>query len=86
MRAGQQVKTSFTVEILSDSESYQDVIDKIQDYFDAGAELVWYVIPKSRKIYVYTSPDESRACKGTNVISAVPVLPDFQFMVSDLFA
>lgn len=78
-------KTRFAIEILSDSESYQDVIDKIQDYFDAGAELVWYVIPDSRKIYVYISPDESKAYKGTDLISATPVLPDFQFTVADLF-
>lgn len=86
MRAGQQIKTRFVIEILSDSESYQDVIDKIQDYFDAGAELVWYILPESKKIYVYTSPDESKAYKGTDVISAAPVLPDFQFTVADLFA
>ena len=84
--AGIRQKTRFAIEILSDSESYQDVIDKIQDYFDAGAELVWYVIPESKKIYVYTSPDESKACKGVDVISAAPILPDFQFTVADLFA
>jgi Uma2 family endonuclease len=62
------------------------VIDKIQDYFDAGAELVWYILPENQKIYVYTSPDESRAYKGTDLISAAPVLPDFSFAVADLFA
>jgi Uma2 family endonuclease len=88
METGQgiQQKTHFAIEILSDSESYQDVIDKVQDYFDGGAELVWYVIPESRKVYVYTSPDESKAYKGADVISAAPIVPDFQFVVADLFA
>ncbi len=79
-------KTRFAIEILSDSESHQDVIDKIQDYFDGGAELVWYIVPANQKIYVYTSPDESRAYKGADRISATPVLPDFSFVVADLFA
>lgn len=91
MRAGQHLPTLFAIEILSDSESYKDVTDKIQDYFDAGTQLVWYIVPRTdvpeqQKIYVYTSPDESKAYKGTEIISAAPVLPDFQFAVADLFA
>jgi Uma2 family endonuclease len=86
IRRGERVNTLFAIEILSNSESHQDVLDKIQDYFDGGAELVWYIVPKQQKIYVYTSPDESKAYKGTEIISAAPVLPDFQFAVADLFA
>lgn len=86
IRRGERVSTLFAIEILSDSESHQDVLDKIQDYFDGGVQLVWYIVPKQQKIYVYTSPDESKAYKGTDVISAAPVLPDFQFTVADLFA
>ncbi len=83
---GIRQKTRFPIEILSDSESYKEVTDKIQDYFDGGAELVWYIVPGQQKIYVYSSPDESKAYKGTEIISAAPVLPDFQFAVADLFA
>ena len=85
MQEGQHVSTRFAIEILSDSESYEDVLEKIQDYFDAGAELVWYIVPKQQKIYVSNSADESKAYKGTDVIAAIPTIPDFQFTVSDLF-
>lgn len=85
-RTGEWQKTRFAIEILSDSESYEDVLEKIQDYFDAGAQLVWYVVPNRQKIYVHTSPDTSQAYKGTDVISAAPVVPDFAFTVADLFA
>jgi len=86
IRRGERVSTLFAIEILSDSESHQDVLDKIQDYFDGGATLVWYVVPLRQKIYVYTSPDESTVFKGQQTISAAPVLPDFQFVAADLFA
>lgn len=85
-RTGNRQKTRFAIEILSDSESYQDVINKVEDYFDAGAELVWYIIPENKKINVYTSADHSQAYKGADLISAAPVLPDFQFRVEELFA
>jgi len=86
MRNKTHVSTAFAIEILSDSETHEEVLEKIQDYFDGGTQLVWYITPKRRKIYVYTSPDESKAYKGSDVISAAPVVPDFQFVVGELFA
>lgn len=86
IRRREQVSALFAIEILSDSESHQDVLDKIQDYFDGGAQLVWYIAPRRQKIYAYTSPDESTVFKGPQTITAAPVIPDFQFVVDDLFA
>lgn len=86
IRRGERINTRFAIEILSDSETHEDVLDKIQDYFDGGAQLVWYIVPKRQKIYVYTSPDESKAYKGDDLLSASPVAPDFQFKVGELFA
>lgn len=84
-RTGTWQSTRFAIEILSDPESHEDVLEKIQDYFDDGAVLVWYLVPKRRKIYVYTSPDELRVFKGTERISAAPLLPDFAFGVDEVF-
>lgn len=86
IKSGTRVRTKFAIEILSDSESHEDVLEKVQDYFDGGAQLVWYIVPKQQKIYVYASPDEVRGFKGTDVISAAPVVPDLQFAVAELFA
>lgn len=91
IRRGERVNTLFAIEILSDSETHEDVLDKItergpQDYFDGGTQLVWYIIPKKQKIHAYTSPDDIKVFKGTETISAAPVLPEFSFAVADLFA
>ncbi|QJD81153.1 Uma2 family endonuclease [Spirosoma rhododendri] len=86
IRRGERVNTLFAIEILSDSESYEDVLDKLQDYFDGGTQLVWYIVPKRQKIFAYTSPDESKAYKEQYVISAAPVVPDLQFAVVEMFA
>lgn len=83
---GIRQETRFAIEILSESESFQDVSDKVQDYFDGGAGLVWYIEPLRQRIHVYTSPDESKAYRGSAMLSAAPVVPDFQFAVGDLFA
>jgi Uma2 family endonuclease len=86
IRRGERAKTLFAIELLSDSESFADVTDKVQDYFDAGAQLVWYIAPRQRRIYVYTSATDSTVYKDAMLISAAPLLPDFQFITSDLFA
>ncbi len=79
------MNTLFAIEILSDSESYEDVLDKLQDYFDGGAQLVWYIAPKRQKIFAYTSSDESKTYKGQDVISAAPAVAELQFLVSEMF-
>jgi Uma2 family endonuclease len=86
IRRGERVRTLFAIEILSDSESYEDVTDKVQDYFDARAQLVWYIAPRQKRVYVYTTATESVAYKGGATIAAAPLLPDFQFKIVDLFA
>ena len=62
------------------------MVDKVQDYFDAGVQLVWYILPKNQKIEAYTSPDDRKVYKGQDTISAAPVIPEFAFTVADLFA
>ena len=86
IRRGERVSTLFAIEILSESETYDDILDKLQDYFDGGAQLVWYIAPKHQKIFAYTSPDESKTYKGQDVISAAPVVPELQFVVAEMFA
>jgi Uma2 family endonuclease len=86
IRQGQRVKTLFAIELISDSESHQDVVDKIQDYFDAGAQLVWYILPKNQKIEAYTSPDDRKVYKGQDTVSAALIIADFSFTVADLFS
>lgn len=86
IRRGERVNTLCAIEILSDSETHQDVLDKIQDYFDGGAQLVWYVIPRHQRIDAYTSPETATVFKGQQTIIAAPVLPEFSFPVAELFA
>ncbi len=91
IRRGERVNTLFAIEILSDSETHHperrpDVLDKIQDYFDGGAQLVWYIIPSYQRIDAYTSPETATVFKGQQTITAAPILPEFGLTVADLFA
>lgn len=86
IRRGERVSTLFAVEILSESERHEDVLDKIDDYFDGGAQLVWYIVPRRREVYAYTAPGQMALYRADQTLSAAPVVPDLQFAVADLFA
>ena len=55
-------------------------------YRDADARLVWYIAPRQRRIYAYTSATEFIVYREDATISAAPLLPDFQFALADLFS
>ena len=85
VQKGVKLSTTFAIEILSDSESADHIETKIQDYFDAGVLTVWYIHPKTKKIHVYTSPNDVKIYFGDMLVNAQPALPDFEFSVSKLF-
>jgi Uma2 family endonuclease len=73
------------VEVLSPTDISFDVEAKIQEYLDAGTQIVWLAKPKSRRISVYR-PDGTEVTFGPNdTITAEPVLPGFSMRVGDVF-
>ena len=82
---GKRQSSTFVIEILSPCDIKEQVEDKIQDYFNSGTKIIWYISPKHQQIYVYTSPIDVKIYKGNAVCSAAPVLPDFSFKVKEMF-
>jgi Uma2 family endonuclease len=48
------------IEILSPRQALQDVIDKLDDYFSAGVQSCWLVVPNFRTIHVFSSKQSYR--------------------------
>jgi len=82
---GTKVVPAFVIELLSNSESYGDVAEKIEDYFRAGVQVIWYINPKAKNIYCYASAKQMNVFAGSDRITAAPTLPDFAFEVALLF-
>ncbi len=73
------------VEIISPSERPADIADKMRDYFDSGASLVWQVFPETQSVTVWTSPTEGRTIGGEDSLDAGDLLPGFTCRVSEIF-
>jgi Uma2 family endonuclease len=73
------------VEVLSSSNTAQEMSRKLQEYFVAGTQLVWYVDPEAQGITVYTATEHWIELGIENVLDGGDVLPGFQLPLRDLF-
>jgi Uma2 family endonuclease len=73
------------VEVLSESNTRQEMSIKLSEYFKAGTRLVWYVDPKAKSVNVYTSPDQVQSLTMDAILTGGDVLPGFETPVSAIF-
>ncbi|MCE9525360.1 MAG: Uma2 family endonuclease [Planctomycetales bacterium] len=72
------------VEVISPSETFEDVLEKMREYFDFGVQEVWIVSPIMREIHVYTSPKDNRIFSAEDALEG-PILPGFKLSLTQLF-
>jgi Uma2 family endonuclease len=73
------------VEVLSVSNTVREMALKREDYFRAGARLVWEIDPRARTVAVYTAPENPTILRGADVLDCGTVLPGFTLPLPDLF-
>jgi Uma2 family endonuclease len=81
-----EVVPNLAVEAISPSNTAEDVMVQLQDYFDAGVELVWVIYPRQRWIFVYQSMTQVRQLREADELDGGTVLPGFRLKIADLFA
>src|SRR4051812_6386351 len=73
------------VEILSPSDTQEDIDEKVELYLETGVALVWVVNPRFRTVTVYRKGADPVMFSGTQELTAEPHLPGFRVPVSRLF-
>ncbi len=73
------------VEVLSDTNTKQEMDAKLLRYFQSGVKLVWYIESKTRSAVVYTAVDKSVEIPPTGELDGGDVLPGFMLSVAWLF-
>ena len=73
------------VEILSPSDSQQDIQRKVDIYLAAGVALVWVVDPHFKTVIVHSPASIPEMKAGDEVLCGGNVLPEFSVIVSKLF-
>jgi Uma2 family endonuclease len=79
------VVPNLAVEVVSPTNTADDVLGKLNDYFQAGVERVWVVYPSQRQIYVYASPTEPKVLTEDDDLTDEVLLPGFRLSLRTLF-
>jgi Uma2 family endonuclease len=74
------------VEILSPTNMIEEIDEKLIEYFENGARLIWVINPRQNHVLVYRSATEpDRLLKLTDQLDGEEIIPGFSLPVSQLF-
>jgi len=73
------------VEVLSESNTPQEMGRKLKEYFRAGTRLVWITDPEARTVRVYTSPEQMTTKTERQDLDGGDVLPGFKLSIREWF-
>jgi Uma2 family endonuclease len=74
------------VEVISPGNTQREMERKLEEYFEAGVRLVWYVEPREKKVTVYTRPDAAVVLGEADQLTGGEVLPGLVIELKELFA
>lgn len=56
------------IEIVSASQSLDELFDKAAEYFEHGVKSCWLVVPVARNVYVFNNVDDYRIFRHTDML------------------
>jgi Uma2 family endonuclease len=76
---------ALVVEVVSPSDTAEEVDDKIRRWFAAGVEVAWVVYPSGRSVTVYHGLNDIRVLTQDDTLDGGNLVPGFNCRVGDLF-
>lgn len=73
------------VECLSESNTPKEMERKLQEYFEAGVEQVWFVDGEARTFEIFTGPTTSQVFSGKQAIKTGKLFPGLKLSVEAFF-
>ena len=74
------------VEVVSPSDRFTEVLEKVEEYLAAGTRLVWVALPRIRAILVCHPSGEIKMLREDDELNGEDVLPGFSCRVKEIFS
>ncbi|HEY7034592.1 MAG TPA: Uma2 family endonuclease [Thermomicrobiales bacterium] len=80
------VPPDLAFEAVSPSDSFSEVMEKVELYLEAGVRLVWVAIPQRRVVVVYRLDRAPKTLTENDELDGEDVVPGFRMSVRAVFA
>lgn len=80
-----RVPPDMAAEVLSPNELAYDLDRKVQEYLDAGVQLVWIVNPETRTARVHRADGSITGLREPDELTGEEIIPGFRCRIADLF-
>ncbi|MFN8488783.1 MAG: Uma2 family endonuclease [Caldilineaceae bacterium] len=81
-----KVAPELVIEIISPTDRWRDVRDKIEEYFAIGVDWVWIVEPANKSILLFRTPTDMVKLTQTDTLQGEGILEGFTLPLAELFA
>jgi Uma2 family endonuclease len=80
-----RIAPTLAVEVLSKSNTDEEMRIKLQEYFESGARLVWMLDPDTQTLRIHDAPERFRQLTRDDILDGSELLPNFSVRVGELF-
>jgi Uma2 family endonuclease len=80
-----QGSPDLAVEILSPSNTVEEIHEKIVEYFENDTRLVWVIHPDEKYVLVYHSSEPTGFLRPQDLLEGEAIVPGFSLSVAELF-
>jgi Uma2 family endonuclease len=81
-----ELSPNLAIEVISKTNTFNEIEEKMEEYFAAGVEAVWVVSNRVRRVTVYKSMKTPTVYEGNESIDAAPVLPGLTIALHDVYS
>ena len=73
------------VEIISPNNTFEEIHNKLVEYFENGTRLAWVILPDEECVLVYCKPKPSQLLQLEDSLDGEDVIPNFNLPLIELF-